>query len=135
MTWWARRVARIAAPIPITTLKEWSRRKSREMNETLLKALIGLLLVGVLIFRSITLLLKEQNAGAVIQSLGAGSLMIVVFAHICEALDLVPSMRWGLPHSAGHYLDFWSAVLGVALFLIGYLLRARTKRQIEQAPR
>ena len=101
------------------------------MTTTLLKALIGFLLVGVLLFRSIASLLKEKSARAVIQSLGAGFLMVVVFAHICEGLGLFPSMHWGLPHSAGHYLDFWSAVLGLALFLIGYLLRARTKRQIE----
>jgi hypothetical protein len=101
------------------------------MSPTLLKALIGLLLIGVLLFRSITSLVKEKSARAVIQSLGAAFLMVVVFAHICEALGFFPSMHWGVPHSAGHDLDFWSAVLGVSLFLVGYLLRARTKRQIE----
>jgi hypothetical protein len=37
-------------------------------------------------------------------------------------------MHWGLEHSLGHYLDFWSAVLGLTLFPIGYLLHALTKR-------
>jgi hypothetical protein len=50
--------------------------------------------------------------------------MVVVFAHICEALHLFPSMGWGLEHSVGHYLDFWSAVLGLLLFPLGYLFHA-----------
>jgi hypothetical protein len=43
---------------------------------------------------------------------------------ICEAFGLVPWMQWGLPNSAGHYLDLLSAVLGLALFSIGYLWHA-----------
>ena len=46
-------------------------------------------------------------------------------SHICEAFDLVPWMQWGLPNSAGHYLDLVSAVLGLVLFPIGYLCGAR----------
>ena len=30
----------------------------------------------------------------------------------------------GLEHSAGHYLDLWSAVLGLTLFPVGYLFHA-----------
>jgi hypothetical protein len=37
---------------------------------------------------------------------------------------LIPLMQWGLPDSAGHYLDLLSAVLGLALFSIGYLWHA-----------
>jgi hypothetical protein len=33
-------------------------------------------------------------------------------------------MHWGDTHSVGHYLDFASAVLGLTLFPIGYLLHA-----------
>jgi hypothetical protein len=33
-------------------------------------------------------------------------------------------MQWGSPHSVGHYLNLSSAVLGVVLFLLGYLLQA-----------
>jgi len=50
--------------------------------------------------------------------------MIVVLAHLCEALKLFPSMGWGLSASAGHYLDLGSAVLGLTLFPIGYLWHA-----------
>ncbi len=50
--------------------------------------------------------------------------MIVVFSHVCEALGLFPWMRWGLKGSVGHYLDFWSAIFGLALFPAGYLFNA-----------
>ena len=50
--------------------------------------------------------------------------MAVVFTHVSEALHLFPWMHWGLEHSIGHYLDFFSAVLGLTLFPIGYLLHA-----------
>ena len=32
--------------------------------------------------------------------------------------------NWGLEHSARHYLDLLSAILGLALFPTGYLLQA-----------
>jgi hypothetical protein len=44
--------------------------------------------------------------------------------HNCEAFDLVPWMQWGLPNSAGHYIDLLSAILGLVLFPIGYLWHA-----------
>ncbi len=53
--------------------------------------------------------------------------MIVVLTHLSEALHLFPSMNWGRPHSIGHYLDFWSAVLGLTLFPVGYLFHTLTK--------
>jgi hypothetical protein len=40
--------------------------------------------------------------------------------HICEALELYPSMQWGSPNSIGHYLDLSSAVLGLRLFPFWY---------------
>ena len=54
----------------------------------------------------------------------AGGLVVVVLTHVCEALDLFPWMHWGLKHSVGHYLDFWSAVLGLTLSSVGYLFHA-----------
>ena len=41
--------------------------------------------------------------------------MIVVLTHICEALGVLPWMHWGLKSSVGHYLDFWSAAVGLTL--------------------
>ena len=62
-----------------------------------------------------------------LQLFGAGCLMVVVLAHVCEAVHLFPFMHWGIKHSVGHYLDLWSALLGVALFAVGYLFHALTK--------
>jgi hypothetical protein len=36
-------------------------------------------------------------------------------------------MGWGKAHSAGHYLDLSSAVVGVTLLPVGYLLQMRRK--------
>ena len=63
-----------------------------------------------------------------LQLLGAGGLVVVVLTHVSEALDLFPWMQWGLPNSAGHYLDFWSAVLGLTLLPAGVLCQVLTKR-------
>ena len=65
---------------------------------------------------------------ALLQLLGASCLVMVVLAHVFEALLVFPWMHWGLERSAGHYLDFGSAVLGFTLFPIGYLLDALKKR-------
>jgi len=99
------------------------------MNVTLLKALVALVPTCVVFFGSMVLFLREKSVGSFLQILGAGCLVAVVLAHICEALHLFPWMRWGAEHSIGHYLDLWSAVLGLTLFPIGYLLHALTKRQ------
>jgi len=39
-------------------------------------------------------------------------------------------MHWGAEHSAGHYLDLSSAVLGLTLFPAVYLIRLVTKRSL-----
>jgi hypothetical protein len=67
---------------------------------------------------------KVRTVSTFLQLVGAGCLTVVVLTHICEAFDLVAWMQWGLPNSAGHYLDLLSAVLGLALFSIGYLWHA-----------
>ena len=60
--------------------------------------------------------------------LGTGFLVVVVLTHVAEALHLFPWMHWGQEHSVGHYLDLWSAVLGLTLFPVGYLMHVLTKR-------
>ncbi len=56
--------------------------------------------------------------------------MVVVLAHVSEALNLFPWMHWGLEHVAGLCLDLSSAVLGLTLFTKGYLLHALRTRQL-----
>jgi len=56
-------------------------------------------------------------------------LVIVVLSHLAEAFQLLPTMGWGRPRSAGHYIDLVSAVLGLVLFPLGYSLRRFAKRR------
>jgi hypothetical protein len=99
------------------------------MNATSFKSLVALVPAGILFVGSVLLFLRGRILGSFLQLLGAGCLVMVVLTHICEALHLFPWMHWGAVHSVGHYLDLGSAVLGLTLFPIGYLLHALTKRQ------
>ena len=97
------------------------------MNGTLLKALVVLTLACVLFIGSIVLFARGKTVFTLLQVLGAGCLVLVALTHICEALHLFPSMHWGLGHSVGHYVDFWSAVFGFTLFPVGYLFYTFSK--------
>ena len=57
--------------------------------------------------------------------------MVVLLTHICETFRLIPQMHWGAERSAGHYLDFVSAVLGLTFFPIGHLSHALKKRRAQ----
>jgi succinate dehydrogenase/fumarate reductase cytochrome b subunit len=85
-------------------------------------ALVALLPACTLFAGSLVLFSTERTLPSLLQILGAGCLMIVVLAHICEALRLFPSMEWGRERSVGHYLDLGSAVIGLTTFPLGYLL-------------
>ena len=54
---------------------------------------------------------------------GCGCLLVVVLAHLAEAMHWLPGMGWGLPSSPGHYIDLVSAIAGVALLLAAVVLR------------
>ena len=97
------------------------------MNSALLKGLIALVPACILFCGSIVLFFRRKKFFCLLQVLGAGCLVTVVFTHVCEALGLFPWMRWGLKDSLGHYLDFWSAILGLTLFPAGYLFHALTE--------
>jgi hypothetical protein len=98
------------------------------MNGTLLEALIVLLPVSILFFISVVLFAGSKTAGSCLLLVGSIGFVLVVLTHVCEALHLFPSMHWGLEHSPGHYLDFWSAVLGLTLVPFGYLLHLLATR-------
>jgi hypothetical protein len=95
----------------------------------LLKALIALVPASLLLFGSLVLFSREKTVSSLLQLFGAACFVVVALSHVCEAFHLLPSMHWGQPHSVGHYLDFWSAVLGLSLFPVGYLLHSVTKRR------
>jgi hypothetical protein len=99
------------------------------MNDTLAKAFVALAPVGMLLFGSAFTFFRERTVPSVLQLLGAGCLLIVVIIHICEGLQLFPSVHWGDEHSVGHYLDIASAGVGLTLFPFGYLLDALTKQK------
>jgi len=95
----------------------------------LLKGLVALVPAGLLFSGSLVLFLKDKLICPFLQLFGSRCLALVVLTHLCEALHLFPWMHWGLEHSAGHYLDLGSDVLGLTLFPLGYLLHAATNRR------
>ena len=98
------------------------------MSSTLTRALVFAVPVAVLLCWSIRVFATTRRFWSLLQLLGAGCLLVVVLAHVCEALHFLPGMNWGLRNSVGHYLDLCSAVLGLALFPIAHLLRALSSR-------
>ncbi len=99
------------------------------MSAALLKGLVALAPASMLFSGSVVLFFRGKTVCSLLQLLGAGCLVVVVLTHVCEALHLFPWMHWGLGQGVGHYLDFWSAVVGLTLFPVGYLFHALTKRQ------
>ena len=97
------------------------------MNAALLKSLIALVPTVVLLAGAAVLFARKKSTYSFLQLLGAGCLVIVVLAHVCEALHLLPWMQWGMEHSVGHYIDLSSAVLGFTLFPVGYFSYALRK--------
>jgi hypothetical protein len=94
------------------------------MNPISLKEVVGVAPVCLLFAGSLVSLSKVRSTWCLLQVVGAGALVVVILAHLCEGLHWLPWMGWGLEHSAGHYLDLWSAVLAVTLFALGYFLDA-----------
>jgi succinate dehydrogenase/fumarate reductase cytochrome b subunit len=99
------------------------------LNATLVKALVLSVPAGLLFSYSLVLFRRKASWSA-LQLIGATCLLVVVLTHICEALRLFPSMRWGAEHSPGHYLDLSSAALGLTLFPAAYLIRLLSKRRV-----
>ncbi len=67
-----------------------------ESQVTLMRALVASVPAGMLFAGALVFLLRGKTLSSFLQLLGAGCLMVVVLAHICEALKLFPSMGWGL---------------------------------------
>jgi hypothetical protein len=87
------------------------------MNATLLKGLAALAPAGALLSGSVVLFLRQKTMSSFLQVAGSGCLLVVVVAHICEALDMFPWMHWGLEHSAGHWqCCSWSPSVSCRLF-------------------
>lgn len=67
---------------------------------------------------------------AAAQLAGAAFLLVVIFAHVCEAFGFIPSLGWGRPGTRGHYIDLVSAVAGSTLLGLGYFGRWTDRRRI-----
>jgi hypothetical protein len=98
------------------------------MNAVLLVGLAVSVLASLIFSGAVISFRRDKTVWSFVQLVGAGCFVIVGLCHVCEALHLFPWMRWGLKHSAGHYLDFWSCVLGLTLFPAGYFFHVPTKR-------
>jgi len=72
---------------------------------------------------SVRSFLERRSPAAVVQLSGAGLLLVMVFTHIAELFHLLNAMRWGSPNSIGHYVDFASAIGGVALLCASYFMK------------
>ena len=114
---------------PRLSLSFSAKRMSTFANTASLKALIGLVPASILLIASVALFLREKTFACFLQLIGAACLIVVVLTHVFEAFHLFPSMHWGRERGIGHYVDLWSAVLGVSLFPAGYLLHSLTRRR------
>jgi hypothetical protein len=104
------------------------------MNANLLKGLIALIPASLLFSGSIIVLSKGKTVASYLQLLGAGCLVLVAICHIFEGLHLLPWMNWGLQYTVGHYVDLWSAVIGLTLFPLGYFFHALAHRHASNRP-
>ena len=85
--------------------------------------------VSVILFGTVIGYARERNSWRLLQVAGAISLLNVVLAHIAEAFHLARWMRWGESDSPGHYLDFFSAILGLTLLPLGYVFHILNRRK------
>jgi hypothetical protein len=74
---------------------------------------------------SVVALAQERNAPSFMQLLGAGFLIMVVFAHVAGRFHFFPSMGWRLPKKHGTYVDPVSAVAGLILLPAEYYCETR----------
>src|SRR5262245_38305410 len=98
----------------------------RKMKSSLI--VIGVI-VGALFCGSAVSFARQRSIWRFVQLLGAVFLVVVVLTHFAEALSSFPGMGWGLPNSAGHYLDLVSAVLGLLCLSIGYIASVLSRRE------
>ena len=94
------------------------------MNPNAIRGLLGLAPTCALLLGAAVLHSRTKTTSSLLQLVGAGGLLVVLLTHVCEGLQLFSSMGWGDEHSAGHYLDLSSGLLGITLFPLGYLVHA-----------
>ena len=94
------------------------------MNDAVLKSFVALIPACLLFIGAVIISLRRKSLSSIFQLLGTAALVVVVLAHVFEALHVFPRIGWGSQNSVGHYLDLLCAILGVTLFSLGYLIHA-----------
>ena len=94
------------------------------MNHAVIKPFVAMIPACVLFAGTAIIFLQRKAMSSFFQLLGAAALVVVVLAHVLEALRVWPRMGWGSQSSVGHYLDLSCAILGATLFSLGYLIHA-----------
>jgi len=92
---------------------------------------IGVLACALFI-GSVASFARERTGSRFVQLFGSFCLVVVVLTHVAEELRLLPGMGWGLPNSAGHYLDLGSAIVGLTLMPLGYVLARAKELDVKQ---
>src|SRR5215831_4986815 len=64
---------------------------------------------------------------------GAACLTVVVLTHVAEMFGIFPGMGWGMPNSAGHYLDLVSAAETVKSASAPGKFSAEARRSVSHA--
>jgi hypothetical protein len=94
----------------------------------------SLIIIGVVVLlglcASVIAFTRDKTALAGLQLIGSFLLGVMVCTHFAERYHAFPQMGWGLPHSAGHYIDLVSAWGGVMLFVLSFLLRKLAGRRV-----
>jgi hypothetical protein len=85
--------------------------------------LVALAPASLLLAGSAIVFFRERHTASFLQLFGAGCLALVVLAHICEALRLFSCNGLGGAAEPGALFEnLGSAVIGITLFPLGYLL-------------
>jgi len=90
---------------------------------------VGVLAASLALLARSAVLFRRRTRGSMMLLVAGGCMVVVALAHVCEALQILPSMGWGQPRSIGHYVDFGAAMLGIAFLLPGLLLNALGRRR------
>lgn len=87
----------------------------------------------VLLISGISLLgfLRHRTPSALVRLCGSALLLVMVLTHIAEQFRLLPSMGWGRPGTAGHYVDLVSAFGGLALYCSGLIAGMMARSRLE----
>ncbi len=99
------------------------------MNQALVRSIVILVPTMVLMVAAALVFSQQRTIATLLQIVGALCLLLVATFHLFEALELFPAMGWGRADSPGHFVDLASAILGVGVFPVGYLLHALSERR------